>query len=88
MTAKQALQALGIVVDALPAVRQMLGVGSSRVDAGAVAASAALDAIIAGLDGSASPQEVLMHVEQLRAELAANDAAADSALDAKFKGGA
>lgn len=88
MTTKQALQALGIVVDALPAVRQMLGVGSSRIDAGAVAASAALDAIIAGLDGSASPQEVLARVEQLRAELAANDAAADTALDAKFKGGA
>lgn len=87
MKAKQVLQAIDVAVDALPAIRKMLGVGSSRIDAGAVAASAALDAVIAGIDGSASPQEVLTRIEQLRAELAANDAAADAALDAKFPRG-
>ena len=87
MKTKQVLQAIDVAVDALPAIRKMLGVGSSRIDAGAVAASAALDIVIAGLDGSASPQEVLTRIEQLRAELAANDTAADAALDAKFPKG-
>ena len=82
MKAKQVLQAFDVAVDALPAIRKMLG--SSRIDAGAVAASAALDIVIAGFDGTASPQEVLTRIEELRAELAANDAAADAALDAKF----
>lgn len=87
MNTKEALQAVGVAVDALPLIRKMLGVGSDKADAVIAGAGAALDAVIAGLDGSASPQEVLLRVEALHQALLANDAAADSALDAKFRGG-
>lgn len=84
MTTKTVLQAIAVAVDALPEIQKMTGVGGDKAALALSTIGVALDAVIAGLDGTASPQEVLARVEQLAAELAANDATANAALDAKF----
>jgi hypothetical protein len=56
----------------------------------ALAALAAIKSIattlLDGLEGKTSPQVVLSHLESLQESLRGNDAAADAAIDRKFRG--
>lgn len=87
MTLRDAFKMGETALDALGLIEKLTHVGGDKADAALAATRAALGALRAGLDGVATPEEVLARIEQLHAELAGNDAAADSKLDAKFKGG-
>jgi hypothetical protein len=83
MNAKEALRMAGVAIDGLAMLDDLIGLGKP-VEATLEAIKAALKAIRGGVDGDLSPQAVLIQLESLHEQLAANDAAADAGLSKRF----
>ena len=84
----EALKMGATALDALELIQKITGKGGPNAPAALTAANAAIGALLQGLDGKQTPQEVLSRIEALHADLALNDAAADKALHDKFDQGA
>lgn len=85
MTFRDALDMGAAALDALSVIEKLTHIGGDKAEAALAATRAALSTLRAGLDGKVTPDEVLARIEKLHSELVGNDAAADSALDEKFK---
>ncbi len=70
-----------VLLDGLVLIEKMTNEGDGAI--GTV--RAALRALLDGVDGSQTPQEILARIEALHTDLRANDAAADQHLRDKFK---
>lgn len=88
-TAKKVLDGIGYAVDALPMLEQLTGmdIAPGKSEHVIKGVHAAISAIVRGLDGQATKEEIEERIEHLRGALYDNDAAADSALDRKFRDG-
>lgn len=84
MKTKDALRMAGMTIDALSLIQHYSRIGGDS----AAGALATIDAIVTtlrdGLDGKTTPDEVAIDLQALYTGIAANDAAADTALDRKF----
>lgn len=85
MNLREAFQMGASALDALEMIQKLTNTGGDRAPAALAAANAAIIALREGLDGKATPQEMLTRIETLHADLAANDASADIALHEKFR---
>lgn len=87
MNAKDALKIAEIAIDHLDVIQDL----TKFAGAGASAALASISHIVgilkAGVDGKVAAADVARELAELRTRLAANDTAADTALDKKFRGG-
>jgi len=86
--AARMLEKLGLLAKGVDVIEDIVGKPVAQDEA--LRALRAIGAIIAaikqGLDDRVDPSAVTRQLDQLRAELAANDAAADAKLRAKFGG--
>jgi len=77
---KQAFKMGEVLLDGLALIDKMTDKG----DGAFASVKAAIRALLDGVDGSQTPQEILGRIEALHADLAANDKAMDQALKDKF----
>jgi hypothetical protein len=83
---KEALRMAGLAVDAIGMIQGYTKLGGDKAAAALKAIGAIVSAVQGGLDGKAAPDEVARDLQALYSGLEDNDAAADSALDRKFRG--
>jgi len=88
LKAERMLGKLGLLAKGFDVIEDIVGrtVGKDEALRTLQAIAAIITAIKQGLDDRIDPSEVKRQLDKLRADLAANDAAADTKLRAKFKG--
>lgn len=88
LKAERMLGKLGLLAKGFDVIEDIVGktVGQDEALRALRAIGAIITAIKQGLDDRVDPSAVKRQLDQLRAELAANDAAADAKLRAKFGG--
>lgn len=82
---RSGLDIASVAVDVAERIEGWAHVGGDKAEAALAAIRSALAALKEGIAGKTSPEVVLAQLEALHVSLRDNDAAADSALDAKFK---
>jgi hypothetical protein len=84
----RSLDKLSLLAKGIEVIEEIVGrtVGKDEALRALQAISAIIGGIRQGLDDRLDPAEVKKHLDKLKADLAANDAAADAKLRAKFGG--